>query len=70
MIQVYDVITEVDAFEFSTRMVKEGKMNGLKNLLIDLDGLGRTDKGAQLLRDCRRFQFDPVMTGGKKTDGK
>jgi hypothetical protein len=49
-------------------------MNTLRNLLVDLDGLGKTHKGAQLLCDYTRFNttdFNRSMTRkggeGKKT---
>ena len=73
---ISEAISEMDALGLALRLGANaevggagGKMTGLKNLLVDLDGLGQTDKGAQLLRECRRFQVD--MHGGQsKSDGK
>ena len=53
--EVYDLVNEIDVFEFGMRC-GEGKgrnVNTLRNLLVDLDGLGKTHRGAQLLCDYR-----------------
>ena len=51
--EVYDLVNELDAFEFGMRCGEGGRVNTLKGLLVDLDGLGKTHRGAQLLCDFR-----------------
>lgn len=51
--EVYDLVNELDVFEFGLRCGEGGRVNTLKNLLVDLDGLGKTHRGAQLLCDYR-----------------
>ena len=51
--EVYDLVNELDVFEFGMRCGEGGRVNTLKNLLVDLDGLGKTHRGAQLLSDYR-----------------
>ena len=51
--EVYDLVNELDVFEFGMRCGEGGRVNTLRNLLVDLDGLGKTNRGAQLLCDYR-----------------
>ena len=51
--EVYDLVNEIDVFEFGMRCGEGGRVNTLRNLLVDLDGLGKTNRGAQLLCDYR-----------------
>jgi brefeldin A-inhibited guanine nucleotide-exchange protein 3 len=51
--EVYDVVSEVDAFGFCALM---GRLGGLRGALSDLDGLGRTDVGAQMTGHERRAE--------------
>ena len=52
--EVYDLVNELDVFEFGMRCGEGGRVNTLKSLLVDLDGLGKTHRGAQLLCDYRQ----------------
>ncbi len=67
--EVYDLITDVDVFEFGLRQT-EGKMSTLRNLLVDLDGLGRTHRGAQLLCEYRRFNTDLNRSMNRNEDSE
>ncbi|TRY76541.1 hypothetical protein TCAL_00090 [Tigriopus californicus] len=67
--EVYDQVTEVDIFEFGWKL-ESGKMNGLRNLLVDLDGMNRTEKGAQLVCEYRRFRPDLQWSRNVEDDGE
>ena len=74
--EVYDLVTEIDVFQFGVTLglgsspSGSGKVKGksLRNLLVDLDGLNRSERGAQLLCEYRRFQNDPNWN--RKDDGE
>jgi len=55
--EVFDAVYEIDAFGLGPGL-NDGKLNGLRNLLQDLEGFGDTSRGAQLLCDFKRFRRD------------
>lgn len=57
--EVYDLVTDVDMFEFCV-LSSDKRLNGLKNLLMDLDGFGLGHKGSQLLSDTKLFKQDTL----------
>ncbi len=50
--EVYEAITELDAFELCLR--DKTRLGGMRSLLTDLEGFGETHRGAQMLSDFRR----------------